>query len=242
MPRSSTRRPRHSAIGLDEIAPNRFLVHDSRVPPLLKDEGVMTGRLFELTTWRRDGLLARLRERDISVRTIADRVDRLPGPRQPPPIGGVGWRPLAVAIEQFSHFDLRRLRWHLLAPETRDGVAGVTLYDGWVLRRRKGRGSTSFYLAFKERGGGIGLRALQETEAFLTGYAQALELDPRPWVVERRGDDLLLPDVELPPPYREVLLLLARPSAEGPLVDTRGWPLAQRLFDRLGVLLKVEDH
>src|SRR5262249_62098176 len=87
-----------------------------------------------------------------AVRTLADRLEVLPTPPPPPPIGGPGWRPLASAIEQFSHFDLRRLRWHSLAPTTREGVSGVALYDGWVLRRRKGRGASSYYLAFKERG------------------------------------------------------------------------------------------
>ncbi len=238
----SSKQHRSSALDLDEIAPNRFLLHNPRVGALLKGEGVVNGRSFELTTWRREGLLARLRERGFSVRTIADRLEALPALPPPPPIGGPGWRLLAGAIEHFSHFDLRRLRWHPLAAETRDGAAGVTIYDGWVLRRRKGRGASSYYLAFKERGGGIGLRPLDETEAILAGYAQALELDDRPLLAERRGDDLLLPDVELPPPYRAALALFAKEGEEGPLVDRRGWPLAQELFGRLGVRLTIDER
>jgi hypothetical protein len=239
---------RRPSVDLEEIAPNRFLVHNQRTSALLKGEGTLAGRLFDLTTWRRDGLIARLRERGFYVRTLADRLDALPEPPPPPPIGGPGWRPLAGQIEQISHFDLRRLRWHPLAPETRDGVAGVVVYDGWVLRRRKGRGASSYYLAFKERSGGIGLRPLDETSAILAGYAQALALDPRPLMAERRpaasagqaGFWLLLPDVELPPPYRAILESIAEESEEGPLVDQRGWPLAQELFGRLGVRLTVE--
>jgi hypothetical protein len=243
----SSKQPRRPSVDLEEIAPNRFLVHSPRANALLKGEGSLEGRLFDLTTWRRAGLIARLRERGFGVRTLADRLDALPEPPPPPPIGGPGWRPLTSPIEQISHFDLRRLRWHPLAPENRAGVVGVAVYDGWVLRRRKGRGGASYYLAFKERGGGIGLRPLNETAAILAGYAQALALDPRPLLAEQRpatnagqsGDRLLLPDVELPPPYRAILESITENSGEGPLVDERSWPLAQELFGRLGVSLTV---
>jgi hypothetical protein len=239
MPRTA-RQPRHPSVDLEEVAPSRFMMHNPRMGALLEGEGRITGRMFELTTWRRDGLIARLRERGFKVRTLADRLETLPTPPPPPPIGGSGWRPLASAIEQFSHFDLRRLRWHPLAPSTRDGVSGVALYEGWVLRRRKGRGASSYYLAFKERSGGIGLRPLDETEAIMAGFAQALALDDRPLLVERRGENLLLPDVELPPPHRELLERIAQQSEDGPLVDERSWPLARELFERLGVSLTVE--
>jgi hypothetical protein len=241
MPRS-TKQSRASAIDLEEIAPNRFLVHTPRINALIKGEGNIAGRMFELISWRRDGLIARLRERGFEVRTLGDQLDKLPGPPPAPRIVAPGWRPLASTIEQISHFDLRSLRWHPLTPETRDGVNGVTIYDGWVLRRRKGRSASSFFLAFRERGGGIGLRPLSETEAILAGYAQALEFDPRPLLVARRGDALLLPDVELPPPYRKLLESISKTGEEGPLVQERGWPLAQELFARLGVRLNIEEE
>jgi len=241
MPRS-TKQPRRSAVDLEEIAPNRFLVHTPRVNALIKSEGNIDGRMFELTGWRRDGLLARLRDHGYSVHTLGDQLEKLPGPPPAPPIVAAGWRPLATAIEQISHFDLRGLRWRALAPETRDGVSGVTVYDGWVLRRRKGRAVSSYYLAFRERGGGIGLRPLSETEALMAGYAQAMEFDPRPLLAARRGDAILLPDVELPPPYRKVLATIAKDSADGPLVNARSWPFAQELFAKLGVRLTLEDE
>jgi hypothetical protein len=239
MPRSS-KQARSASVDLEEITPDRFLIHTPRVNALIKGEGQIAGRLFELTSWRRAGMIARLRERGFAVRTLADRLEKLPGPPPAPPIGGAGWRPLTSALEQISHFDLRGLRWRALAPETRDGASGVTVYDGWVLRRRKGRAASSYYLAFKERGGGIGLRPLTETEAILSGYAQALALDPRPLLVARRGQEWLLPDVDLPPPYREALESFAKASEEGLLVDARSWPLAQELFSRLGVRLTEE--
>jgi hypothetical protein len=241
MPRS-IKQSRASAIDLEEIAPNRFLVHTPRINALIKGEGDIAGRLFELTSWRRDGLIARLRERGFEVRTLGDQLDKLPGPPPAPPIIAPGWRALASAIEQISHFDLRTLRWHPLTPEKRAGASGVTIYDGWVLRRRKGRSASSFFLAFRERGGGIGLRPLSETEALLAGYAQALEFDPRPLLVARRGDALLLPDVELPPPYRKLLESISKAGEEGPLVSARSWPLAQELFAKLGVRLSIEEE
>ncbi len=247
---SPPRRSQHKfPFDLDEIAPNRFRIHEPRVRGVIKGEGTIEGQMFTLTGWRREGLLARLRERQFRVRTIADRLDVLPGLPPPPPIGSLGWRPLTSAIEQISHFDLRNLRWHPLATETRDGAPGVLAYEGWVLRRRKGRGSASYFLAFVERGGDIGLKPLDETKAILTGYAQALALDDRPLMAEHRpspnagpdGSQFLLPEILLPPAYREVLRVIATSGAEGWLVDRWAWPLAQELFERLGVRL-TEAH
>jgi hypothetical protein len=227
-------------IDLDEIAPDRFLVHNTRANATLKGEGDLSGRLFELTSWRREGLLARLRERGFSVRTLADRIAALPALPAPPSLGEPAWRPLSSPIEQFSMFDPPTLHWRPVEAESRAGQAGVMLQAGWVLRRRKGRGQPSFFVAFKERGGNIGLRALDETKAVLAGYAQALAHDPRPWLAERHQDAIALPDVELPPPHRELLRLLARDSGEGLVVDQQAWPLARALYERLGVWLTVE--
>src|SRR4051812_24022979 len=129
MARPDRRRP---ALDLEEIAPDRFLVHNLRAKELLKGEGTLSGRLFELTTWRREGLLARLRGRGLHVQTFADCVAALPVPTAPTQIEGVGRRPLMSPNEQISHFDLRRLRWHPLVPERRDGALAVTVYGGWV--------------------------------------------------------------------------------------------------------------
>lgn len=234
---------RHSRHGLDldEIGPGRFVIHNTRAQLLLKDEGTVVGRLFEQTTWRREGLLARLRERGLLVRTLDDRIAALPAPPSDAvPIGRVGWRALATSLEQFSHFDLRRLAWHGVEPTDRAGVPGVTLYEGWMLRRRKGRGNSTYYVALFERGGGIGLRPLDESKALLNGYAQALAFDPRPLLAELHGDRLLLPVIELPPAYRATLALLTDPKSDQPLVDERTWPYARALFERLGLQLTID--
>lgn len=233
---------------MDEVAPNYFALNNSHLATLLKSEGLIKGHMFELTSWRREGLLARLRERGFSVRSLADRLEALPLPPAPHPIGGAGWRALATPLEQFSHFDLRRLRWHPILAETHIDAPGVALYDGWVLRRRKGRGAASFYQAHKERGGGIGLLPLGETSALLQGYAQALAFDPRPLIGEVRPPEvpdgeaeLRLPEIELPRPYRELLELVARRDKDGWLVRRTGWPLARALFERLGCGLTIEE-
>jgi hypothetical protein len=236
-----SKQQRRPAVGLEEIAPDRFLVHDPHMSGLLKGEGTLSGRMFELTTWRREGLLARLRGRGFKVVTLADLVAGLPGLEPPLLIGGPGWRPLSSPIEQISHFDLRNLRWHPLEPETHGGAPGVMICDGWALRRRKGRGAAAFYLAIREHGGGIGLRLLDETAAMLVGYAQALAFDNRPLLVERHGEHLLLPDVELPPPHRALLRRLTTADQERLLVSESWWPLAQGVFARLGVRLTIED-
>lgn len=235
---------RRQAFDLDEVAPNHFAIGNPHITSAIKSEGVVTGRMFELTGWRREGLIARLRERGFAVRTIADRIAKLPAPPAPLPIGAPGWRAQATAIEQFSHFDLGLLRWHALAPEQRDGVSGVTICDGWVLRRRKGRNPATFYLAHRERAGGVGLHPLDETAALLQGYAQALAFDARPLLVGPAGaadGPLLLPALELPPPYREAITLCAKQGADGWLVERGGWPLAQELFARLGVRLTLDE-
>ena len=245
----TTRHTRRSSIDMDELAPNSFLLNNLHVAAVLKGEGLIKGRFFELTTWRREGLLGRLRERGFIVRTLADRLEALPSPPVPPPIGGAVWRPLTHVHEQLSNFDLRSLRWNPLAAQTHDGVPSVLIYAGWPLRRRKRRGVAAYYLAFKERTGGIGLRPLDETTAVLIGIAQSIEHDPRPLMAERcpapdptHGDEALLPNIELPPVYRKTLALFSRSSPAGALVDRQGWPLAQELFGRLGIALTIDER
>ena len=226
--------PKQQSVDLEEIAPNQFLIHTGRIKIFLKDEGTIVGRLFTLTTWRRDGLLARLRARGFTVQTLANRVEQLPALPDPPAIGEACWRPLAHPAERFSVFGAESLRWEPVADEERDGARGVMLRSGTVLRRRKGRGPAAFYLAVAEPSS-VGLRARDETTALLTGYAQAAAHGAL-LVAQRENDHFRLPDVELPPPHRALLQRIAT-SDDTFLVDQQGWPLAQELFARLGVRL-----
>lgn len=236
------------AIDLEEIAPGRFVVNHPQLRGLLKDEGIFKGQIFELTTWRREGLLARLRARNFRVRTLAEQIEALPAPPHPPRGGATGWRAAAGRAERLSYFDPRALDWRPLDVEEREGTAGVPLRSGWAIRRRAGRGGpASFYMVVPARNG-VELQPVDETNAILAGYAAAVAADDRPLIVERRAGEggesrdevrLLLPKVELPPAYRELLRKIAEPGPEGPLTDRRGWPLAEALFNRLGLRLTI---
>lgn len=232
--------PHRQLSDLEEIAPNRFMIYNPHAAAILKSEGTITGRLFALTTWRREGLLGRLRDRGFHVLTLNDQMEALPRLPPPPPIGGTGWRSLARSIEQISTFDLRKLRWRTVTPEVRNDVEGVVLYAGWVVRRRKGRGAASYYLALAERGGSIGLRPLDEVTAILTGYAQALLHDDRPLIAEQHGERIDIRQIELPLPYRVLLERIATPTAFGWSVQHRWWPLVAELFLRLGMRFTIE--
>jgi hypothetical protein len=65
---------------IEEIAPGRFIVRDARANSMLKGEGQLEGQRFTLTSQRRAGLLARLRERGFRVHSLEDRIAALPRP------------------------------------------------------------------------------------------------------------------------------------------------------------------
>ncbi|NOK63749.1 MAG: hypothetical protein GFH27_549285n356 [Chloroflexi bacterium AL-W] len=222
---------------LEEITPNRFLIHNSRIRGLLKGEGEFEGQIFVLTTWRRDGLIARLRMRKFGVYTLTDKIEQLPKLPKAPVIGEIGWRPFATAIERYSRFDLNTMSWQPLDAEDRDGTTGVSVRTGWVLRRRKGRGAASFHVAIAERNGVIGLRNLDETTAVLTGYAQASMRTKRRLTAKRVDEGYSLTRIELPQPYRALLDHIGTPHDDGWQLSELAWPLVQALFERLGVQL-----
>lgn len=238
---SKVRRQGQPAPDLEEIRPNRFIIHEPRLAGLLRGEGTIEGRSFELTTWRRDGLLGRLRQRGFQIATLADQIEALPTPPPAPPLQGPCWRALTTPIERFSVFDPQTLAWLPLPPETRDGAQVVVARAGQVLRRRKGRGAPAFYLGLAERGGTLGLSPLDETEALLAGYAQAADQPSLRLEAVRAGQDDLwrLPEVELPPPHRSLLRRLLQERGGANTVGRSGLALAQELFARLGVRLGV---
>lgn len=218
---------------IDEIAPGRFMVRDPRANTLLKREGDLEGRWFTLRSWRREGLLARLRERGFRVRTLEDRIRALPPlpPRQP--WGSASWHPLPDG-ERWSVFDPQRLDWVATPVETRNGLDGCVVRQGQVVRRRRGRGVPRYALV----AAGATLRAINETEALLCGYAQAMT----PTLAARRdGDRILLPAQPLPLPHRRLLYGLAVDIVDHrPVITPDAWPLAQAIYERLGVRLVVD--
>jgi hypothetical protein len=240
MQKKTPGRTRHSSssVDLEEIKPHVFLVHDDRMVPILKGEGKVSGQRFELTSWRRDGLMGRLRDRGFNVRTLADQVDKLPNPPRIGPPSGEIVRPLSTTIERFSRFDLESLSWVALEPVEHEGQKVIMMADGAVIRRRKGRGASDYYVAFRERSGGAGLRPIDESKAILMGYGQATTDENRDMIAKKLEKAYILPDLILPAPYRKLLERIGERVADGWRVHERGWPLAQEIFARLGLLLR----
>ena len=224
---------------LEEIKPHRFLIHNPMVRATLKGEGDISGNVFELTSWRRDGLLGRLRNQGYVVSTLSDQVGKLPNMPFPEPIGAEALRPLTNTVDRYSYFDPLALTWVPVEPRDEGGQQVVALRDGWVVRRRRGRGMASYHRAFVERSGGVGLRPLDELDALLAGYAQATANGGRELLVHRDGKEYMLPDVALPRPFQEALGRFAKQTPAGWRVAERGGPLAQELFAHLGLLLRV---
>jgi|GEM_PF-397946 hypothetical protein len=243
MQKKTAGKTRHSnsSVDLEEIKPHIFLIHDSRMNSILKGEGKIAGQRFELTSWRREGLLARLRDRGFNVRTLADQVDKLPNPPRVGLPSGTMLRPLSTTIERFSYFDPDSLNWVTLEPFEHEGQKVVQLLDGAVIRRRKGRGASDYYLAFRERTGGAGLRPIDESKAILTGYGQATAQHNRDIDAKKLDKAYILPDLILPEPYRKLLARIGERIDEGWRIHQRGWPLAQEIFARLGILLRAVE-
>lgn len=227
-------------IDLDEIRPDRFVIHNDKIRPLLKGEGVTVGKFFELGTWRRDGLIARLRERTFNVRTIDDRIAGL-GAIEPQPLGGEGMRVLSQAKERIATFDREELRWRDVPMEQVDGQSIVRLRAGQALRRRKSRGKGDYYLATLSGQSEINLLPVGETQAVLYGYAE-ISLDG-PVVLHYSATaettHLAQRTIVLPPPHQSVLELL---TLQGPpwTFPATALPLATEIFARLGVTLQPQ--
>lgn len=73
----SRRRPGAPA-DLEEVRPDLFVVHNPAAGPVLRGEGLREGDRFRLTSWRREGLVARLRDRGFVVLTLTDQIAALP--------------------------------------------------------------------------------------------------------------------------------------------------------------------
>lgn len=231
-------RRKQSAYDLEEITPSQFIVHNENAYGVLRGEGERHGQFFELTGWRREGLLARLAARGYRALTLEDRVAALPAMPEPLVAGEEGWRPLASPSERFSVFDPAARDWRPLEPVQREGAAGVVLHAGQIVRRRKGRGAADYYTAIAERNGGIGLRPMDETTALLAGYAQAAVHGPSELPTREHGEAVEIAHTPLPQPYREFLRRVAQETPDGWRIDQRGLPYVRLLFERLGLTLQ----
>jgi hypothetical protein len=233
-----SRHASHSAAQADveEIEPNRFYIRDPRANPIMKGEGELRGRIFELTSKRRDGMLARLRANGLSVAALEDQIDALPHLPAVAPSSIPLWRRLAGS-ERYSHFDLQSLRWEPLPPVEKDGAPGISAPAGAPLRRRKHRGAPDYYLAGAERGDRLRLLPASELEALLTGYALA---SANQWIrlsATLQGDHDLLPAVELPEPHRALLGRLGRLEGQQISTPRPARQYVQAVFESLGIQL-----
>ncbi len=227
-------------VDLDEVRPNRFLIHNLKTKAVLRGEGVTVGNIFELTGWRREGLLARLRMRGFTVRTIDDRIATLPPLPVPVPYGDLVMRDLQHPKERYARFDQVEIRWINVKAE--EGARQVQIGAGWVLQRRRGRGHADHYLATQEKPDRIGLLPLSETGAIMMGYAQATADGERTLRLEVVDDGHRLPsDLLLPPPHREVLKAIGDRVRGTTIISPAGLEQAQRLFETLKLILRVAD-
>lgn len=226
---------------LDEIAPNSFIIHNDRVRPILRGEGVVVGHTFELVGPRRGGLLGRLRERGFNPRTLHSRYKRLPHLPGPLPLGETRWRE-PQKRERYSVFDELSLRWRDLKPEQRDGKIVVGLRVGEPIRRRKSRTGGDYFIVAAGAKNEANLTPLTQTEALLHGYAQATADADIEIEAMRHDDAYLLPlQFVLPEPYTELLKRLGTQTTDGIIIGDLAWPLALRTLHLLHLRPEVGD-
>lgn len=219
---ASRRRPGAPA-DFEEIRPNLFLIHNPALSPVLRGEGEREGFQFHLTSWRREGLLARLANRGFVTLTIADRIAALP----PPPIVSPGaLHTIHVAPkQQLSLLDLNVPGgWRGLLPSP---AGAVTLAEGQIVRRRRGRGPAE-YLRITP----TGWQTVPADEALLTAYGQLI--DPPPISLTSVDGGWLLPELPLPSMYRRVLHHIVQSHPAGWLLtDVYACELAELLLHKL---------
>jgi hypothetical protein len=227
----SKRRPGAPA-DLEELRPNYFVVHNPLVGVVLRGEGERDGDRFILTSWRREGLLARLRARQFKVLTLADQIAALPELPAVAPLGPTITRPLASGerISLFAGPD----GWQP-APPAPDTPDAVLLRHGQLIRRRKGRGPGDYYLVATGT-----LQPLAEDKALLVGYARIAHDGRRTLTLTPPAQGLRLPDLPLPAAHRTLLGRLAEPSRDGWHLPPESVELVSALLARLGLVLHYQ--
>ncbi len=226
----SRRRPGAPA-DVEEVHPDLFVVHNPAAGPVLRGEGLREGDRFHLTTWRRDGLIARLRNRGFVVLTLSDQIAALPPLPDIAPPGEPFTRQLAPD-ERISHFAADPPGWH---PAPSSAPGHVSLREGWIIRRRRGRGPAEYY-----RAGRGALTPLDETVALRLGYALIERQGGASLSASRTAEGWLLPDVPVPAEYRRLLGRFATHTRDGWLIAGAALPLATALFARLGLRVRAE--
>ncbi|MGQ9925644.1 MAG: hypothetical protein ACUVS4_02115 [Chloroflexaceae bacterium] len=225
----SRRRPGAPA-DLEEVRPDLFVMHNPAVGPVLRGEGQREGDRFRLTTWRREGLVARLRDRGFAVLTLTDQIAALPPLPVAPAPGEPFIRQLAPG-ERISYFAADPPGWH---PAPNPLPDRVSLREGWIIRRRKGRGPPDYY-----RAGRGTLTPLDEAAALRLGYALIAQEGGAWLLATRAGEGWQLPDMPLPPEHRRLFGRLATHTRAGWFIPAAALPLATTLLACLSLHVRV---
>lgn len=232
-------------VALEECAPNVFIIHDIRVHPFLHGEGTRTGNRFVLTSWRRDGLVARIRERGLVVATLEAQIAALPALPTPPVITEVPrWHRLGHADERWSYYDPATRAIVPCVLSTHADTAGVWLQPGWVVRRRRGRGASEWYRTVPQGAESVQYIPVSDDDAILLGLAQAAIMDHAPLVAHQPDPDhVTLTTPLLPHSYQQCAIRWANNDRSGVtwLMPRAHLVWMQRLLKRLGILLVGES-
>ncbi|MEI6180692.1 MAG: hypothetical protein WCP31_08055, partial [Chloroflexales bacterium] len=107
------------------------------------------------------------------------------------------------------------------------------LREGWVIRRRKGRGPGAHALLWRGT-----LQPLSEDDALRHGFAQVALVGTAPITVQRTEEVYLLPDLPLPDAHRVVLGRFSDRRFAEPRIASADMPLVAALLARLGLTLQ----
>lgn len=196
-------------VAFEELTPNVFVVHDIRVTQFLRGEGDLVGNRFTLTSWRRDGLFARIRQRGLNMASLDDQIEALPRLPHAPHIGDAHWHPLGTAQTRWSMYAPAQRALAPLEPVMRNDQAGVMIPLGAVVRRRHGRSIPEWFGCHALKGNQLDLVPLDEDKALLYGLAQAASMAP-PLTWERIETFAYLAIPQLPRQHMQLLGRLAR--------------------------------
>jgi hypothetical protein len=229
---------------LDEFRLDKFIVNNEKLRPFLRGEGEREGKFFHLQTWRREGLIARIRLAGFNVRTLQDRIDALRAAPLDVTLGEERLRVLGSEREQIAAWDSERLRWRDLPPQTVDGVRGVLVRIGEALRRRRSRGGGEYFIATPEQKTRAGLRPVRERDAILHAYG-VLAASGTPAVIRFRRDPggYYVPSAQalLPEPHRDTLDRLATDGVPPWTFDREHSDMVEQVFEKLTVRLEPFD-
>ncbi|NTU85478.1 MAG: hypothetical protein HGA45_40010, partial [Chloroflexales bacterium] len=137
--------------------------------------------------------------------------------------------------ERLSYFAARPLGWQP-APPAPEQPQAVSLREGWVVRRRKGRGPGTYYRLLRGN-----LQPLSENEALRYGLALAALEGADPIALAPADNGYLLPDLPLPTEHRALLGRLGERHQDGTLLAPEALPLAAALLARVGLVAQKEE-